>query len=402
MLETVGVDVEILDMACLGIDEQGLRARLGSSPPGLVGVSCLMANMEERAASICRVVKDVAPDCLVGVGGNHATFHAQRLLRSEPAIDVVGLYEGEETILQLAAVARGAREISSVPGVACRKDGRIVWTSQGTQARDLDCYPVPARHLLPMEMYDERFRGVVLTSRGCPFRCAYCSTAAFNGRRVRVHSVSRVLEEIRKLTACYGVRHVNFVDDTFTFDRQRVVELCGRMSAEFPGMWWSCETRVDLIDDDLLARMHHAGCRTIFYGIESVFQPALDRVEKGFSVVAARRAVRATREHGIDAQVSFIIGLPEDDEALTDRTLSFLAETAPASVMVGMLAVYAGTPMYEDPTRFGIREFSNTWTASQQLTPMTSTAWLDREAQKRCYVRLASALATDVSKGGPL
>lgn len=392
-LELAGVDTDIIDMSAEWMDGQALSRRLESRGPDVVGISCNMAMFEREVLALAAVVKRLIPDTLLIVGGNHATFRADEFLTASPDIDGIVLFEGEETMRELVTTWCGHGDLTEVPGLALRDKGRILRTSPRPRLEHLDELPLPARHLLRMDLYSESYRGLLITSRGCPYRCSFCSTAAFNGGRVRVHGIARIMAEIDVVKHRHLIPMVTFVDDTFTIDRRRTEALCRELMQSFPGLSWACETRVDLVDRDLLQLMKNAGCRRIFFGVESVNQAALDRVYKGFHVEQARRTLKDARSVGIDTQASFIIGLPEDDEGLVEELLAFIEDTSPSRVMIGMLALYPGTALYEKAADFGVLEFSRDWSRGQQLTPMVITEWMDAHAQARCYVRIASALS---------
>jgi radical SAM superfamily enzyme YgiQ (UPF0313 family) len=216
----------------------------------------------------------------------------------------------------------------------------------------LDSLPRPARHLFPLEKYHphapygRRWRYVnEITSRGCPFHCAYCSKSVF-GDSYRAFSPERVVDDIRELVARYHVREIHFYDDDLTMNRKRAVEIMERMTAAKLDLIWSCTTRCDLVDAELLGLMKKAGCWMISYGIESGNEALRNTVEKGVSREQIEAAVRETKRAGIRVTGYFMIGLPGETETTVKETIEFVRQLELHYVNWAVMMVYPGSPFF--------------------------------------------------------
>lgn len=392
-LEAKGNDVQIMDLACQPVSDVDLSKILIESRPEVVGISCVMAHLEQEVLDLARKIKVSAPDCLLVIGGNHATYSAKSILEQCMAIDAVVMYDGEDTIMDVVSAHRSRLPLENIDGLATRVAGKIVETKARKKNKDLGHLPLPARHLLPFDKYPDKYKGQLITSRGCPFQCAFCATGSFHGRNVIFNPVGRVLDEIKDMIDNHNVTSLAFVDDTFTINRKRVVDLCKAIHEYNPNLTWTCETRTDVLDRELLSLMAATGCTEILFGIESPTQKAINLSRKDFDLEKAKDILLITNELGIKSRVNFIIGMPGDDEEVADRIIDFVSQTLPDTVHCCMLAVYPGTPMYKNPRLFGIAEFSTKYTADKQFTPMVITPGFNAIAQRRCYVRVARALA---------
>jgi radical SAM superfamily enzyme YgiQ (UPF0313 family) len=393
VLERAGYEVAVINMLLDNLRPADLMSILQDFRPDVVGVSCSMAFVSEPAVQVARVVKEISPEVVVIMGGNHATYEFRDIMEQAPMVDYIVRFEGEEATLELIDAIRERRDPRGMPGVVGRSACGI-WVGRDRKPiQELDSIPPPARYLMNMFRYGRDSRGIMVTSRGCPYACAYCSTSAFNGRKIRAHSVKRVVHEIQEVYEQYDVRHIMFVDDTFTFSTARINRLCAEMKKRcLPAISWACETRVDLVNPALLSTMRESGCTGIFYGIETVNQATLNRMNKGFSVARAREACRWTKAAGIQVQQSFIVGLPGDTPEMAERVLEFISETQPDHVLFNSFIVYPGTPLMSDPSSFGIRSYCRDWSRSEQARPMVETDTMTADEIRRTYVRLVTGL----------
>lgn len=393
VLESRGSEVAVVDMLIDDLRPQDLDASLRALRPEVVGISCNMAFVSLPVLEIAQRVADLLPEAVVVLGGNHATYEAERILREVHSVDWVIRFEGEDSMAELVAALQAGGSPLGLMGVSGRDGaGAVLHGPDRARIDPLDRLPLPARHLLAMEHYAAEVRGLVSASRGCPFSCAYCSTAPFNGRYIRVFSIERVVDELEVLVAGYGVRHVMFVDDTFTASRARVLALCAETRRRGLPITWACDTRVDLVDRHLLEVMRKAGCTSIFYGIESAYDVALKRVRKGFTVEQAIAACRATRAAGIQVQESFVVGLPGDTPSSVQAIGEFVMATSPDRVLLNFFAVYPGTAVSADPRAFGVQWCSREWHRYERTSPMASTDDMCPDDIRRAYVELVTAL----------
>lgn len=261
VLQRARIEVSIIDMLLDDLRPQDVVSSLEHYRPDVVGISCNMAFVYWSALEIARCIKAFDSRIITVMGGNHATYEYTHILRAAQAVDYVVRFEGEYSMSRLLGALAAGGDASRCPGVAGRgPDGHVWLGPRPTPIRRLDQLPLPARDLVEMKRYDNDSRGVMITSRGCPYSCAYCSTSTFNGRHVRCRGVGHVVDEMEELVQRYSVRHVMFVDDTLTASAHRVRQLCAEIVRRDLDVTWACDTRVDLVNPSLLEHMRSAGC----------------------------------------------------------------------------------------------------------------------------------------------
>ena len=247
------------------------------NPAPVLGFSC-MSDLLPLAVLAAELVKERWPRTTIVMGGIGPTGVASRLLSYFPFLDMVALGEGEETVVDAMRCIERDGDLMDVGGLMFRRGRRILRTPSRPFIHEVDSIAPPAYHRV--DMSDYTVPGI-LTSRGCPFDCLFCDVSPFWGRRSRARSIGGVMEEIRLLRRQYGVEYVDLVDDTFTLDKGRVLEFCGAMEGEMPGMTWSCCARVDGIDEEMMKAMARGGCRSVAFGVESGSDRVLERLGKG-------------------------------------------------------------------------------------------------------------------------
>jgi len=353
VLESEGVRSTVLDMHVQEMDEETLEKRVTSERPDVVGITSMTCNFP-NAVKAAKAVKSASPDTLVVAGGVHATFIHREIIKEVPEIDIVVRYEGEFTMSELVdAIGKGGN-LDEVRGITFRHKGEAVSTPLRERIEDLDSLPYPAFHLLEpsVEVYigkDEKVRALpIITTRGCPYECIFCSTAAFHGHKYRTRKMAKVVDEIEYLVRKYRVNNISFVDDNFTMQKEKVYELCREIKSRNLSIKWGCSTRVDLLTEDLLKTMKDAGCDDIFFGIESASQEVLNIIKKRFSVHQAKEVVKMAESMGIKTHCSFIIGLPRESLDSLNSMIEFVEETKPSGrALPNLLEVLPGTELYE-------------------------------------------------------
>jgi radical SAM superfamily enzyme YgiQ (UPF0313 family) len=331
---------------------QEIRRTVEAFEPELIGISVWTA-YAASAFHIAGLCKAVRPACPVVAGGPHATVKAEEVLGICPAIDYVVRGEGETALLELAAEVTGAgRGFDAVENLSFRRGGAVMHNLPGKRPRSLDEIPVPDRTLLAnRRTYSSEDMGLIMTSRGCPFSCSFCATQT---RQVRYSSTEHVLAEIRQVRADYGVTQFSFKDDSFTVNRARVAEFCDALLHEGLRIGWECNTRVDLVTEDLLRRMKRAGCNSIKVGIESGSEKVLERMNKGITLDQARAAAAVLRKVGIHWTGYFLMGIPGETSQDVYRTRDFMYEIRPDFASIGIYEPFPGTAMFEEGFKRGL------------------------------------------------
>jgi anaerobic magnesium-protoporphyrin IX monomethyl ester cyclase len=356
VLEKEGIDVSITD-GSRGLSLAQVMDELKEYEPDVVGISCTTPTFLD-AIGLAEAVRQAFPQVITVLGGAHVTAIPQEAMLEE-VFDVGVIGEGEVTFLELVQGMEDKRDLDKVDldqinGLAFRRDDQVVMTHPRQRIKDLDSLPHPARHMLPPlsayrptpASYRKLPLAVMMTSRGCPYRCTFCDRGVF-GNYVRAHSPERILDEIEELIQRYGAREIRFFDDTFTINRKQVMKVCEMIIERGLRFPWTCLTRVNTVDKDLLRLMKEAGCWQVLYGLESGDPGMLKRLNKGSSVEQNVQAVRLALEVGLGVRGDFIIGTPGETMESLENTLAFTKRVGLDYAHFNKFVPYPGTELYE-------------------------------------------------------
>jgi anaerobic magnesium-protoporphyrin IX monomethyl ester cyclase len=290
---------------------------------------------------------------VVVMGGPHVSFLDGDALESG-VVDYVVRNEGERSFLSLVEFLSGGRPFDQVMGVSCLKDGKLHRTPNAPFIDDLDSLPFPARDLLPLALYKEKMNGrpmtTVVTSRGCPYNCEFCSSSEFFGVRWRARSAENIIDEVGLLYDKYGYRAVSFVDDNFTLNPARAIKVSEMIIAKGWDVIWAAMSRVDTIvkHPEMIRTMARAGFRWTFIGFESGSQESLDLYGKKAQVEDALRAMEILRENKVQVTGAFILGAPSETKSMMRQTIKFARRLDPRRAQFSVLTPYPGSKLYTD------------------------------------------------------
>lgn len=324
-----------------------VRGIVGSFCPDVVGLSVLSAKVPS-ALRIAKICKELNPQVKIVCGGYHPTIRAEEMLKSE-YIDFVVRGEGEETFYELMEVLRtNNKNYSVIDGISFKERGVIIHNKRRAFIQNLDKIPLPARdRLISLETYTPVQLSMIMTSRGCPYNCGFCASHTMWHRTVRFRSVENVISEISELKNRYSVRNVTFMDDSFTINSNRVRELCLAMIKNNVDITWSCLTRVDVINDEIISLMKKAGCTKVDLGIESGNERVLRLIGKKITLNQVREAVKILKRNKMYWSGFFMFGFPTETEEEVLDTLNFLQEIKPDWANMSIFTPYPGTTLYE-------------------------------------------------------
>jgi len=350
MLEKNGKSAKILDATVQGVDLHNLGQYLNNleSVPDYIGITGTTTEVV-IALEVAQICKDVLSEANIVLGGVHATVMPESILVNKN-VDFVIRGEGEYSLLELV----NGEPIDRISGLSYRKNGEIVHNSARERIKNLDQLPFPAYHLMPIDKYHpplglyRRLPAInIITSRGCPNMCTYCATHTIWGNRVYLRSVDNIIEEIKYLISDFGIKEISISDDTFTLSKKRVTEFCKRILNDKINLTWSCNSRVEKIDEEALKLMKKAGCHHICYGIESADEKILDNINKNIDLDKARKLLKLTKKAGITCRASFMFGNPGETEQTMRKTLDFVMAANPDFAVFNITTPYPGTPMYK-------------------------------------------------------
>ncbi len=353
VLRKEGFKVRIIDDMVENLSFDALLKRLKKSI--MVGITSTTPTFNS-ALRYARRIKEALPDIFVILGGVHVTFRPLDAVKNS-FVDAICVGEGEETVVEVAERVEVGKTLEDVKGVIYRSGNEIVDNGPREFIKDLDSLPFPAYDLMPLEKYSlfgehlEQFP--VITSRGCPFACRYCSSSLFMGHRFRARSAENVVDEIEWLVGDFNAKHIAFSDDTFTLSRRRVEAICNEIKRRGIDIEWSCSSRVDTINEDMLKKMKEAGCSAIYYGVESASEKILNFYRKRIDFENVKRAVELTKKYDIIVICSFIIGAPMEKKEDMKATLKFALKLNPDYAQFSILTPYPGTEIYEEAEKKG-------------------------------------------------
>jgi anaerobic magnesium-protoporphyrin IX monomethyl ester cyclase len=347
-LQEAGHEVSYIDSVIQDYDLARTISEAVKSAPEVIFMETTTPSIAADYENLARL-KEATNACVV-VGGPHATYFHRSVLEECQAIDVVIRHEFDTKI---CAVVSNIGDLSGVAGITYRNGSDIVDNGDGEYATDLDSIPFPDREIVPWRWYLEAWYSRrpfmnLMTSRGCPYHCSFCLwPQSMYGHRQRFRSVENVISEIRLLVDRYGVKELNIDDGTFTTNRKRVIEFCRRVREEKFDLLWTCNGRVDTIDDEMLSEMKKAGCKMIRLGVESGSQEVLDKIKKGLTLKQIEEGVRMVKRHGIQALGGFMFGFPYDTKKTVEETIQFAKKLSPDQVQFSISMCYPGTSLYE-------------------------------------------------------
>ncbi|MHB1018158.1 MAG: B12-binding domain-containing radical SAM protein [Coriobacteriia bacterium] len=389
--------VRILDFNVSGFNALRLRRAIESQDPQILGIST-HTETYLSGLEIARLAKEVKPSIKVVMGGPHASVTYEEVAR-QPEVDFVVKGEGEQTMLELArCLIDGSGELASIEGLIYEHDGDLRVNPPRPFVDDLDGLPLPARHLLPVDLY--AYGANVLASRGgCPFACDFCAVNnIWHGRR-RFRSPESIANEISVLINEFGRNEINFSDDTFTLSRDHTLALCKTLSElEVPGEWhWTCSTRVDLVDEELLRAMHDAGCSAVQFGAETGSQILLDSIGKRITLEQITSAVKIARSIGLEVLCSFMFPHPDDTAETVRMQIGFMKELVAlgAKLSLSFTTPYPGTRYYDEAEELGINILASSWDEFDAKHLVIETRHLKADELQRLVREMVDEIGLD-------
>ncbi|MBI2979877.1 MAG: radical SAM protein [Chloroflexi bacterium] len=260
--------------------------------------------------------------------------------------------EGEETIIGLLQTLENKRPVDNILGITYRKDGKVISTPARKSPTDIDSLPFLAYHLLPWQKYRPHpphgralpFAALV-TSRGCPYHCAYCSKPVF-GNRFLAQSPERVIAEVSYLKERFGIKEIAFYDDVFTLNKKRAHAIADSLVQKGVKLFWTCEARVNLVDKELLRHIRQAGCYAIAYGIESASPEILKTLHKDITLAQVAEAISSSREAGLQTIGYFMLGSPGETPETIKQTIQFARKLKLDFAQFSVTMPFPGTELY--------------------------------------------------------
>lgn len=339
--------VEVLDAQVEELSYDALQAEIRRRRPDLVGLTAMTFTLLD-VIKTARLVKAVNPATPVVLGGPHVHLYPEETL-AIPEVDYLVLGEGEAAFAELLERIGDPAALAQVQGIAFRANGRTTITDIRPLEDDLDRLPFPARHLTPYQKYSSVIARrapitTMFTSRGCPYQCIFCDRPHL-GKKFRARSAKNVVDEMEECIAM-GIREFLVYDDTFTIQRQRVLDVCDEIIRRKLDIGWDIRARVNTVDAEMLRRLRQARCERIHYGVEAGTDRVLKILQKGITLEQARQAFQETKRAGISTLAYFMLGAPTETREDILQTISFARELDPDFVHITIVTPFPGTKLY--------------------------------------------------------
>ena len=359
-LEKADYKVQMLDNYLLKKPIGEVKGLLQQLKPEIVGITCGSATYN-RCVETAKTIKQTLPTCKVVVGGWHASYMPESLLQ-HPEIDYAVMGEGERAMVEVAnhiTQGKNNKALAEIAGLAYRHNSAIT-KNPAKFISNMDEIPFPARHLLPMNLYDRTIEflavkpaDVMSIARGCPYNCSFCETKKLWGNTCRSFTPNRTLDEVNYMTDKLGTKGIYFINDNFTLKKKETIELCDLMVKNKLDLEWVCDTRVNLVSRELLAKMKAAGCKAIWFGVESGSPRILQRINRNITMEQTETAFKLCREQGIQMACSFMIGFPDETREEMEATLKFAKKLDPDWCQFNVFIAYPDSSLYQELLQTG-------------------------------------------------
>lgn len=374
-LARAGIEVDILDVLIegyeneqladntitYGLSESDIRKRIREFNPDMIGVSCLFSNRGEDALNLCKIAKEEVPDAYVVMGGQHPSGYPVLVL--DPNVDLILYGEADMAIVALIEAINKGTDLKEVAQIIL-KDGDTYWKSPKSFQPGVMDVPLPAWDYVKLEKYwqagladyeiahggEKRFM-VMITSRGCPHDCNFCTAPMMTDRRYRRREIEDVVAEIDLYVKKYGITEVNFWDDNFFIDTKRVKKLLAALAENFPGLSFQVPSgaEINAIDDEVIELMAKARFKKLFMAVESANEEIqASHVDKKVKLHRVHALVEKLRKVGIISEGSFMVGFPGETKEQIDNTFKRAQEFGFDRISISIVNPLPGTDLYDE------------------------------------------------------
>lgn len=355
LLRYNGFEILLLDSMAENLNFKKAIQKVKKFNPRLVIMNLSTATFNSDTEFILELKKTLPKSHLAGIGVHVTAMPEESLI--ETALDSIIRGEPEMTALDLAKHLKNKELLRGVPSLSYRGNPTFVNNPARPFISDLDALPFPARDLLKNEAYKmpvyNRPYTLVITGRGCPNNCAFCTANLYYGTKIRARTPENVLDEVEEIIKVQKIKDITFWADTFTFDRSYVVKICEGIKNRGLKFRWMCNARVDRVDLKLLKMMRSAGCEIISFGVESGVQKILNHIGKNITLKEIRQAFKWTREAKIESAAHIIFGLPGESEKTIEQTIKFVKEINPDFIQFYSAIPFPGTRFHEEAAKKG-------------------------------------------------
>lgn len=391
VLREAGHDVTILDGTLLSQTE--IICEIEKIKPGLLGIYSV-GLLWPMAQDLANQVKKKIPKIFTLVGGPHPSYFKEKCIKECPSLDAVCVGEGEYTVRELAGRLEKGEDLEECQGLILNTEHGIIHNSPRPLIENFDELPYYALDLVEMHRYRPPIGhfsrlpvAQMMSSRGCPNSCLYCYKVC--GDTIRLKSAKRVVDEMEHYVTNFGAREIKFWDDLFTYDGQRVHDICNEIKKRKLKVTWMVASRIDTVDEAMLKNMAEAGCWCILYGIETAVEKNQEMLRKNLDLSRAKETIRLTHKYGIKSYATFILGIPGEtyDEGI--ETIQFAKDINAYFTEFFTFTPFPGSPVYEEVNKHGVmdQDLCNTGMHLMGFIPYSMTS---EELSKLCTLAYKS------------
>jgi len=389
-LEIRKIESKIIDCFARPQSDKRIKDWLLENRPAFIGITCTTSSFYD-GVRIAGNAKKILPDIKIVFGGPHVSALKEKVLQNCLEIDFVIAGEGEETLSEL--IESEGRSVSKIPGLVYREiSGEIIFTGYREKGIDLDTLPFPAyeklegypdAYKLPIFNYPRTPNSSCISSRGCPYACSYCDRSVFR-RSFRYNSAEYLYDHLSYLKNKFNIRHVNFYDDQFTFNRKRV-EAFTEMIIDRPlGMTFNCAVRAEHIDYDLLKQMKTAGCWMMSLGIETGDEDLLAQHRQNSNLDMLAGKIRLIKKAGIRTKGLLMMGLPGETEKSIKKSMDYVFSLPIDDFNLSKFTPFPGSPVYEKIHEKG--EFNEDWEKMDCMNFLFIPQGLDKARMEELFI----------------
>jgi len=334
-----------------GYESKEIEKILVKEKPNLVGISALTEG-RKAVFDLVELVKRVDEDIKVILGGPHATHLGKQIIENYEMVDFCVIGEGEITFLELIeAIYEGKKDYSQIKGLMYKQKGNFIQTERRPFIENLDSLPLPDYGLYAnIHTYDQYVKNglefIIVSSRGCPFKCRFCSSTAFWGNKWRYRSSEEVIKEIEYVYYNFNAKNIDFVDDAFTVRRERIQEICNEIIKRKLKFTWKCTTRADCLDFELMKLMKQAGCTGISIGVESASKIIQKEINKQLNLEKVEDVTRFGKKLKIRIAYLLMVGNINESKETIKETIEFVKRNKPDDVGSAILMIFPDTEVY--------------------------------------------------------
>lgn len=376
ILEQAGHKVALLDVHALKLSKEATLQSIKNFSPDVIGFRMDTYQFHQTLGWIKYFKQNINVPVVAG-GINFSLYPEESLLHPEIDYGVIG--EAVGTLPKLLIAMENGESLDAIDGIVYRENGLIKLNPPLQKVIDFDSYPFPARHLLPNKKYhsiisQRKNFTIMVTSRGCPYKCLFCAIAklAYSER-----SPANVVDEIEQCYREYDIREIDFFDAVFFLNKDRSLEIFRQLIKRKIRIEWSCRSRVDVVDEELLKMASIAGCRQIYYGIESADPEVLKNIKKTVSLEQVQRAIKLSRKYGIQTLGFFMIGNPGETRDAAKKTINLMRQLNLDFIQVCRTIAKPGSELEETLKIATGRDYWREYIISGNNGRRLPTPWMD-------------------------